>query len=172
MDEQNGSNKTLWAVIGVIAVILIAGYLIWVKGASQKTANTPSPNSAPVNSTPPVKEYSTPADKSPEANTAPSNNQSPAASAQREITVSGSEFSFNPSAITVKPGEKIKLTFKNTGAAPHNLAIQGLGVSTKTVSAGQTDSVEFTAPQSGTLNFFCTVDSHSEKGMTGTIKVE
>ena len=81
----------------------------------------------------------------------------------REITVSGTEFRFNPSFITVSAGEKVKVNFKNEGAASHNFTIAELGVSTSTIGVGQTDAVEFTAPSSGKLTFFCSVSGHRQR---------
>lgn len=90
----------------------------------------------------------------------------------REITVIGTEFNFNPSSINVKAGEKIKLTFKNNGGASHNLVMEGLGLKTKTIGSGQTDTVEFTAPASGTYAFFCSVSGHRSSGMEGSLRIE
>lgn len=90
----------------------------------------------------------------------------------KEITVVGTEFAFSPSLITVQAGEKVKLIFKNEGRASHNLVIEGLEVSTKTIGGGQTDTVEFTAPASGTFTFFCSIPGHRSSGMEGSLKIE
>ena len=90
----------------------------------------------------------------------------------REIVVEGDEFSFSPSSITVNAGEKVKLTFNNTGNFPHNFTVQGLGVATKTIGAGQSDTIEFTVDEGGTLTFFCSVGNHKAQGMEGTLTVE
>lgn len=89
-----------------------------------------------------------------------------------EISIVGTEFSFNPANISVKAGEKVKITFKNNGQAPHDLVFEGLGIGTKIIGGGQVDVVEFTAPSSGTYTFFCSVPGHRELGMEGTLKVE
>src|ERR1035437_5777973 len=41
----------------------------------------------------------------------------------QKVTVSGNEFAFTPSTFTLKKGEPVEITFKNTGAFPHNLTI-------------------------------------------------
>ena len=89
-----------------------------------------------------------------------------------EISVSGTEFSFSPANLTVTAGEKVKLTFKNNGGASHNFVIQSLGVSTRTISPGQTDTIEFTVPASGTYTFTCSVPGHAIAGMLGDLLVE
>lgn len=89
-----------------------------------------------------------------------------------EINVVGTEFSFNPSRIRVRAGERIKITFKNNGRAPHNFILEGLDIGTKIIGAGQIDVVEFVAPASGTYTFFCSVAGHRTAGMKGSLKVE
>lgn len=89
-----------------------------------------------------------------------------------EISVAGTEFSFSPASVSVKAGERVKITFSNKGRAPHNLILEGLGIATETIGGGQTDVVEFTAPSSGTYVFSCSVPGHKESGMKGSLKVE
>ena len=98
--------------------------------------------------------------------------ETPVATEVKEITVIGTEFAFSPFSITVLAGEKVKLTFKNNGQAPHNLAIKELGISTKTIGGGQTDTIAFTAPASGIFTFFCSIPGHRSSGMEGNLKVE
>lgn len=88
-----------------------------------------------------------------------------------KVTVEGSEFAFSPSTITAKKGQTVEVTFKNTGAYPHNLTIVGVAQS-KTIQPGSEDTFSFTADKTGTFPFSCTVDSHADKGMTGTLTVE
>ena len=89
----------------------------------------------------------------------------------REITVSGSEFIFNPSSITLKAGEMVRLIFTNKGSAPHDLRIEELGIGTKVIRAGETDTIEFEAPSSGEYTFFCSVPGHRKAGMEGKLEV-
>lgn len=90
----------------------------------------------------------------------------------REIEVSGNEYSFSPASITVQKGEKVRIIFTNKGALPHNLVIDELGISTKTVVSGQSDSIEFVAESGVSLNFYCSIGNHKNLGMQGEIKVE
>ncbi len=90
----------------------------------------------------------------------------------REIAVSGKEFSFSPSSITLTEGERVRVVFTNAGRASHDFTLEGLGVKTRVIGAGQTDTVEFTAPASGTYTFFCSVPGHRQAGMEGNIEVE
>ena len=89
----------------------------------------------------------------------------PSSSEIKEITVIGKNFSFVPSVITVKSGDKVKINFQNEAGIPHNLTIEGLGIKTETFS-------EFTAPAPGTYTFYCSVPGHREAGMKGQLIVE
>lgn len=96
----------------------------------------------------------------------------PAATAPREIFVSGSEFKFNPSSISLTAGESVKVVFKNDGKYPHDFAIEGLGVKTSVIGAGEQAVLEFTAPATGTYATYCSVAGHREAGMEGVLSVQ
>lgn len=84
------------------------------------------------------------------------------------VEVSGSEFKFTPAQIQVKTGQKIRVVFKNTGRIRHDFVVEGLNVRTKIISAGTTDTTEFT-PDANTYTFFCSVPGHKEAGMVGKL---
>ena len=90
----------------------------------------------------------------------------------REITVVGDEFLFNPKNMSIKAGERVRLTFKNEGRVIHNWIIEGQGIGTQTIAGGATTTIEFTAPASGQYTVFCSVPGHRERGMMGTLAVE
>ncbi len=90
----------------------------------------------------------------------------------QEITVTGNEFAFTPSTITLKQGQQVKITFRNTGKYPHNFTISDLSVQSKTIQPGEEDSVMFTPSKTGSFTYTCTVDSHEAKGMKGTLTVQ
>lgn len=89
----------------------------------------------------------------------------------KEFTVSGQNFSFIPNSITVKKGDKVKITFKNIEGF-HNLAIDEFNVVTKTIKNGEEESVEFIADKVGSFEYYCSVGTHRAMGMWGTLKVE
>lgn len=148
-------------IIGIIIIVLVAivgGYFL-LRGGYQAPAPTPTPASTVA---PEKTESSTEATPTTQAPT----------SKITEISVVGTEFSFSPSNISVKAGEQVRITFRNNGRAPHNLILDGLGAGTKTITGGQTDIVEFTAPSSGTYTFFCSISGHRAAGMEGSLQVE
>lgn len=92
-------------------------------------------------------------------------------SAVKEITVEGGMFYFKPNEIKVKKGEKVKITFTNKEGM-HDFVIDELNVRTKRIKGGETDTVEFTPDKTGSFEFYCSVGSHRQMGMKGTLVVE
>lgn len=110
--------------------------------------------------------------------TQPSESMQPASSsavtdvAAKQLTVDSSEFKFDVTSITLKKGEKVKLTLTNSGQMPHDFVVDELNVKTKTIKNGESDTIEFTPDKAGSFEFYCSVGSHRAKGMKGTVIVE
>ncbi len=100
-----------------------------------------------------------------------SDSSSETTQAVKEFTIVGTEFGFSPSGLMVTEGETVKITFKNEGSYEHNIVFDDLDFATKTISSGETDVLEFTAPAAGTYTFYCSVGSHADAGMKGTLTV-
>lgn len=149
-----------WLMGLVLVVLLAGGYYYWKNSYSTMA---PTSSSSTASDTPTAVPSTAPLTGSSSAGTAMT---------AQEISISATEFAFTPSKLTVKVGQPVKLTFTNNGNYPHNVTISDLNVATKTVPAGGTDSVEFTPDKAGTYKFMCTVDSHADKGMTGTLTVQ
>jgi len=158
------SQKNLLIPIVIVVIVLaVGGYLLLSRGGGYRAPTTqpvPAPGTTGVEETVVVPENGD------------ATEEEGAVTEAREIVVEGSEFSFSPSSITVNAGEKVKLTFNNVGNFPHNFTVEGLGVATRTIGAGQSDTIEFTVEESGTLTFFCSVSNHRSLGMEGTLEVE
>ena len=97
--------------------------------------------------------------------------------ADQAITVKMSEFKFEPSAWNVKAGEKITFTLENTGRFPHDVHVEGQGVTveavagTGNVAAGQTGTWVYTFEKPGKYDIWCPVGQHRAQGMVGTLEV-
>ncbi len=140
-------NKTLWIGIGfLVAVVVVAGYLLYGKGTYTPSQNTTATQTLPANPAP----------------------QGPL----KEFTISAKEYGFTPSKISVNKGDHVVLSFKNEGTFSHNLTISELGLSTSTIASGQTDKLDFVANNTGTFAFYCSVDGHKDMGMRGTLEVK
>ncbi|HEV7702436.1 MAG TPA: cupredoxin domain-containing protein [Candidatus Paceibacterota bacterium] len=89
----------------------------------------------------------------------------------KEFTVTGKNFSFSPSTITVNKGDKVKITFKNTEGM-HNFIIDEFGAATKTSQSPDTEVIEFTATKTGSFEYYCSVGNHRAMGMKGSLVVK
>ena len=78
-----------------------------------------------------------------------------------------SSFEFDPVTISVKAGERIRLTITSTDIY-HTFTLPELGVDVP-ISGGQTKTVEFVADKTGTFTFVC--KPHEGLGMKGTLEV-
>jgi plastocyanin len=155
-------NKGLWMGFGVL-VVAAAVALFMANGSltGRNARETASPQPEASNMA-----------QSPVAS--PTSDSTGSGSMQdiQEIVVSGDEYSFAPSAISLKAGEEVKVVFKNTGRLPHNLVIDELKASTKTIGGGQEDTITLKADKSGTYTFYCSVGNHKQLGMEGTLQVK
>ena len=89
----------------------------------------------------------------------------PAAAAGPVTQLGVHDFAFAPGAMDLKAGAAT-ITITNSGAAEHNLTIEGLKVN-KDVKPGKTVSVNLTA-KPGTYKFHC---QYHPTQMTGTVTV-
>jgi uncharacterized cupredoxin-like copper-binding protein len=100
-------------------------------------------------------------------------------SAPSTATVSGSSVAVTESEFSITlPSNMMKVgsyTFKvtNKGQFAHNLTIDGPGVkdkATPTLSPGSSGDVTVNL-QKGTYEFYCSIDSHKDKGMDDKVQV-
>ncbi len=91
------------------------------------------------------------------------------AQALKEFTIEGSEYKFNPKSISVNKDDRVRIIFKNTGGISHNFGIPLLGVRSRTISSGASDTIEFVAEKTGTFDFDCSIPGHRGLGMEGQL---
>ncbi len=130
-------------------------YNVTVDSQNQNPATTETGNSAPLESINPNAQIDTNVD----------------VGATKEFTVTGQNFSFAPNTISVKKGDKVKITFKNANGN-HDFRIDEFGVNSGIIKAGEQKTIEFTADKAGTFEYYCSVGTHRAMGMKGTLKVE
>ena len=89
----------------------------------------------------------------------------------KKVTITGNEkLEFDPATFTATKGDKIALDFTITGSIPHNIKIEKFGVKdsdTLVSKAGDRKTVEFTASESGSFEYVCTI----HPAMKGTLTV-
>ncbi|MFA5797021.1 MAG: cupredoxin domain-containing protein [Candidatus Woesearchaeota archaeon] len=145
----------------VVIMLLFIGVVLFVAGCTQKTTTSISQPSSPQ-----VQQGG--AGQIPQS--APSQPSS-SSTTPRVIKLEAYSWGFNPSTITVKKGETIKLEISATSET-HSLTIQGYNVNSDTVSPGHDASVTFTADKVGTFEFFCsTYCGEGHNSMTGKLVV-
>lgn len=144
------NTKNIWLFIGVLVAVSLASFFILKKPQTEIAQ--------PVSTTPAV----TAEPRMGEEN-----------ESITEIEVKGKEFSFSPSTISVKSGDKVRIVFRNEGTMTHDFVIEELRIRTKVIRPGETDTIEFTVPDDGsTLTYYCSVGTHRILGMEGTFSIE
>jgi plastocyanin len=146
-------------IVLIILVVVIAGIVFWSQSqkaeAPTETGDTDININMPVPGTEGVDETIV---EEPDR-------------AVKEFTVTGKNFSFAPATLTVKKGDKVKVTFQNTQGF-HDFKIDEYGVATKQGQAPFEEVLEFTANKAGSFQYYCSVGEHRAMGMVGTLTVE
>jgi plastocyanin len=82
------------------------------------------------------------------------------------------QLAFEKRALTAK-ANRITLVMDNPSATPHNIALEGPGVSKQGEVVSRGGTSEVTADlKPGKYTFYCSVVGHREAGMDGTLTVE
>ncbi len=160
-------NKKI-IVIG-IAIIAIAAGAWMLARTNYSSSGQPSgyPEASAPAPTPPAETQTAPANPQTDQPAAPA---AAGAAAIKEFTVTGQNYSFTPLALTVKKGDMVKITFKNADGT-HNLTVDGFSAASKRIRTGEEDAIAFVADKTGSYEFYCSVGSHREQGMKGTLTV-
>ncbi len=91
-----------------------------------------------------------------------------------ELTVTMGDFYFDPNAITVPAGQRLRLVLPNVGKMPHNWHLlsykgpDGKEFQSAVIQGGQSSQIELVVSTPGTYKFRC--DVHPDV-MTGTLIV-
>lgn len=88
------------------------------------------------------------------------------ATGKTELEVEADDFYFKSTFIKVTSGQKLTLSLRNEGQAPHTFTSTELGVDQE-LEVGNTASVEITVPDSEAVLFFCRF--HQGGGMQGAV---
>jgi uncharacterized cupredoxin-like copper-binding protein len=113
-----------------------------------------------------------------------------AASTNLEVTTT--DFQFSPNSWTVPAGEEISIDITNDGSVLHEWVLMRPGVNIESeadlpeteeellaefvyvedeVEAGANKTLTFTAPDVGTYQVICAIETHFDAGMEGTLTV-
>jgi|SRR3989344_1919121 len=92
-------------------------------------------------------------------------------SANATINLTAKNFEFSQKEIRVKLGDTVKVVLTSEQGF-HDFVIEEFDAATEQINQGQTSEVTFVADQSGTFEYYCSVGSHRQMGMVGTLIVE
>jgi uncharacterized cupredoxin-like copper-binding protein len=113
-----------------------------------------------------------------------------AASTNLEVTTE--DFQFSPNSWAVPAGEEISIEITNDGSVLHEWVLMHPGVNIDSeadlpdteeellaefvyvedeVEAGASKTLSFTAPDAGTYQVICAIETHFDAGMEGTLTV-
>lgn len=164
-------NKNTTTIVIVLIVLAIGAWLIF--------RNKPAAIDAPINDSYKTdttinmgSDVSTPATSTSTSGTTVDVgvNAGTTVGSTKSFTVAGSNFKFSPSALSVKKGDTVKITFTNSGGT-HNFNIDAFHVATKMLKTGESETVQFVADKTGSFEYYCSVGSHRAMGMKGTLTV-
>ncbi len=150
----------------VIVLILLAIVVFFVFKNKQAAAPTLQNDNAETN---PALDGS--GTSAPLESTAPGSQNSSTPASIKEFTVTGANFSFSPSTITVKKGDTVKINFKDIGGN-HNFVLDEFGVTMPFLKGGEEKTVEFVADKTGSFQYYCSFGTHRAMGMVGTLIVQ
>ncbi len=156
------NNKTLVSLIVIIVIIIGAVWYFNRPAPVVSEPIIPTPSEMATTTLPlptGTSTVSTSTSSVPTATTTP-----------KVLTVTGSNFAFAPTQLTVKKGETVTINFENTGGL-HDWKIDEFNAATKKINGGQTDSVTFVADKAGSFEYYCSVGTHRQMGMRGTLIV-
>ena len=125
----------------ILALVLLIG-LVLVSGCSSPPAQT-NPNTDTGSVAPPSEKINT------------GISGQTVSDSVKEFTIIAKNWDFEPSTITVKKGDKVKIMVKSIDV-PHGLALLAFNVNVY-LDPGKEQTVEFTADKVGTFTFFCNV---------------
>jgi uncharacterized cupredoxin-like copper-binding protein len=91
----------------------------------------------------------------------------------QEVSVSATEFSFDPGTIQIDAPGTYTFTLSNDGSTEHALEIEGQGLEQELeeVAPGSSGQLTVTFSKTGTYEFYCPVAGHRDQGMEGELTV-
>ena len=80
-------------------------------------------------------------------------------------------FGYSEEEITVNQGDTVTINLTSSDGR-HDWVVDEFNAATEVIEEGETTSVTFVADQVGEFEFYCSVGSHREQGMVGTLIVQ
>jgi outer membrane protein assembly factor BamB/plastocyanin len=90
------------------------------------------------------------------------------ASSGTALSIETVDIAFSTNTLDGPANTDIQLTVTNKGSIPHDWVSDDLGVKTKLLNSGETETLTINAA-AGSYNYYCSVPGHKEAGMSGTL---
>lgn len=158
-------GKQAGIIIGIIILLTVA--FVGIKALRHTSSQQPVQTQTETMTPSPTETISA----SPSTSPSTSASSAQTTGSTKEFTVSGSNYKFEPSTITVKKGDSVKITFQNSGGF-HDFALDEFNIKTAVIPSGQSTTVQFVADKAGTFQYYCSVGNHRAMGMQGTLTVQ
>lgn len=177
----------------LIAAIVVGGIIWFLAGNEPQSDTTPTSetnteDAAPTSDTEPASETDDTSDVDVEGGTdagmefptIDADNSASAETSRGEgddttethvIDMVGTNYAFDLTEIRVQAGDTVTINF-TSGEGFHDWVVDQFDAATERVRSGETASVTFVADEAGTYEYYCSVGSHREQGMVGTLIVE
>lgn len=148
MEEHTSSKMSPLVLVAIVAFIVILGY-IFLRGSNQTASKEQTAEPTTKQEVSPTKIMTD----------------------VKTITIEAGAFYYKPNKIRVKKGQKVKIVMTAKDMM-HDFNIDELSVKMPITKAGSTNTVEFTADQTGEFEYYCSVGQHRTNGQVGTFIVE
>lgn len=155
---QQNKFRSVLLISGTLLAVIAGGLLFVLAGRTGQPTGMPSQTQPP---------QQTPVDTSSRSNMP---HAAPTVE-RKDIMITGGNYYFRPNELRVKKGDTVKIIFKNDGGT-HDFVIDALKVKSDLVQSGGQTTITFTPTKVGTFEFYCSVGSHRQMGMQGTLLVE
>jgi len=172
------------AILIILVVIAGAVYFYTTSGRKNNEVAPLTKNDQPINNTVPAPDLTNAVERevvndqisNDLTNDIPDSNDNDDENTIQPIKVfniSGENFKFSLTEITVNKGDTVKINFTSASGF-HDWTIDEFKVATKQLNSGDggADSVTFVADKAGTFEYYCSVGQHRAAGMVGKLIVK
>lgn len=150
-------------VIIILIVIVIVGYNMY--SSPNTTSEYGQQNGTGVGASP------TPIDVGSINTPTPSGSPVQTTGQTKTFNITGSNFKFSQTNIAVNKGDKVRIVFTSSGGN-HDFVLDEFNVRTAVLGTGEQQTVEFIADKTGSFQYYCSVPTHRQMGMVGTLTVK
>lgn len=85
--------------------------------------------------------------------------------------INASNYKYDVKEIRVKKGDKVKIVL-NVNQGLHDLVLNEFGIASEKTQTGGIATMEFVADKEGKFEYYCSIGTHRQMGMFGTLIVE